>query len=210
MVAFELIESFVPAANVAITCGFIEELFVHQGEQGPVSVTLERDRYERLSFRSRTPGPSEYQLFVWHHLAIDAADVVLLTIRSAKDDAEAPADADVRLGPQYFSVLGTEPVRYSRRVRPGPVNFRRQRVQATLEGETGLAGHASSSTSTAGDRVLGPGVVLQMGGRVAFRASGTAVRGPAKRRAYGVVLIRSRSSGESQAVKPSNLSIERQ
>ena len=33
-----------------------------------------------------------------HHLAVDAADVVLLAVLGVEDDAEAPADAHVGLG----------------------------------------------------------------------------------------------------------------
>jgi hypothetical protein len=53
-VVSQLVESSVPAVAVAITRGLVEELFVHQGQQGPVTVTLERDRDQCFSLRSRT------------------------------------------------------------------------------------------------------------------------------------------------------------
>jgi hypothetical protein len=79
---------------------------------------------------------------------------MFLAVRSAKDDTEAPADADVRLGVQHFGVLGAEPARYFCRVRPGSLDFRRQRVQAALESKTGLGGHTCSLNKDCAAREL--------------------------------------------------------
>ena len=57
--SFRACRAFVPAAAVAITRRLVEELFVHQSQQGAITVTLEPDRDQRLSFRSGTPRPGE-------------------------------------------------------------------------------------------------------------------------------------------------------
>ena len=65
---------------MAIARGLVEELLVDQRQQRSTLVRLDQDGDERLALRRRAPGPGEDELFVAHHLAVDAADVMLLAV----------------------------------------------------------------------------------------------------------------------------------
>src|SRR5882757_6496051 len=77
----ELVERADPSAFVAIACGLVEQLFVVQGEKRAVTVRLKRHRDQRFTLRRRMPGPAENKFPVRHHVAIDAADLVMSAVR---------------------------------------------------------------------------------------------------------------------------------
>src|SRR4029079_4846523 len=105
-----------------------------------------------------TPCPAEGQLLVRHHLAIDAADVVLFAVLGAEADAILAADADIEFSVLDRPGIGTEPSHDFLGVRPGGVNRFWRGFDPPLEGETGLdedvgcEGHDTSSSRNAARR----------------------------------------------------------
>src|SRR5258708_12726589 len=95
---FKIVEHADPAALMAVTRGLIEQLLMVEREQRALAVRLQRDRHQGFTFRRRMPGPAEHQPPVRYHLAIDAADFVILVV-GGEADAKTSADSpvDVRL-----------------------------------------------------------------------------------------------------------------
>src|SRR5215831_4533862 len=121
---------------MAVARGLVEELFVGQSQDGPVTVALERDRHQRLAFRRRMPRPREDETFVRHHLAIDAADVVPLAAGAAHDETESSPDTHVGLDVhRVVDLPRPPPAFYLLRIRPGGVDLRRRRVESPPDGE---------------------------------------------------------------------------
>ena len=92
-VMLEIAEEFGPAALVVVARGLIDELRVMEGEQGAAAVGPDRHRHLGDALRRRMPGPAEHQPLVRHHLAIDAADLVIFTVGPGELDPVAAADA---------------------------------------------------------------------------------------------------------------------
>src|ERR1700687_2179636 len=136
----KLVEAAGPTFRVAVAGGLVEELLVGEGQSGAAAIGLDQDGDERLALRRGAPGPSEHELLVRHHLAIDAADVMLLAVDAAHDDAEAAADARVRLGAQGLDLFRPEPLGYFFGLRPRGVDFSGGCGETTLKGEAGLGG----------------------------------------------------------------------
>src|SRR5919112_893399 len=78
---FQLDEAARPTVLVTVTGMLIEELLVRERHDGVVAVGFELDRDERLTLRRGAPRPGKDQLLVRHHLAINAADIVLVSRR---------------------------------------------------------------------------------------------------------------------------------
>src|SRR6476660_8030503 len=134
---FKIVEHAGPAVLMVVARGLIEQLLVVEREQRAVAVGLQGDRHQRFTFRRRMPGPAEHQPLVRHHLAIDAADIVILTVFLAEADAVTPADpgVDVRLLRAWLDRRWREPARHSLRVGPRGVDFLGRRIETTFEGE---------------------------------------------------------------------------
>src|SRR5215467_14045462 len=90
--SFELVEAAGPTLAVAVARGLVEELLVNQGEDRSGAVKLDQNGHKRLALWHGAPCPGEHELLVGHHLAVDAADVVLLT------ELDRVASADARVG----------------------------------------------------------------------------------------------------------------
>src|SRR5215471_7348474 len=93
--SFELVEAAGPTLAVAVARGLVEELLVNQGEDRSRAVRLDQNGHERLALWNGAPCPGEHELLVGHHLAVDAADVMLLTVLCAELDRVVAADAHV-------------------------------------------------------------------------------------------------------------------
>src|SRR5688500_4337623 len=115
----------------------VEELLVAQVELGAALRGTEDDRHHRFALRRGTrPRPGEDELALWHHFPVDAGHFVVIALRAAEADAEAPADPHIELGEGDTLLPGrTPPALYRLRVRPRPVDLlRRDRVEP-VEGE---------------------------------------------------------------------------
>src|SRR5581483_5766858 len=138
---------------VAIACGLVEELLVHEGHQRAVALSLESDCHQRFTFRRCFPCPREYELLVLDDFAIDAADIVLLTItRLLHHDAESAANSYIRFSVNGPNFTRTHPMLQFFRVGPRRKDFRRRCVEPAPDGEAGLGcdgGHLSSSRKAA-------------------------------------------------------------
>jgi hypothetical protein len=67
---------------VPVAGRFVEELLMEEGEQRAVAVRLDQNGDQRLALRHGAPRPGEIELLVRDHLAIDAAHMMLLAVRS--------------------------------------------------------------------------------------------------------------------------------
>src|SRR3974377_2365755 len=94
-IGFELVEGRVPAAIVAVTCAFIEELLVREHQERAVAVRLEFDGDQRLSLGCRPPRPCVDALAVRDRLTNGAGDAVIFAPRTARVDHESSAGARV-------------------------------------------------------------------------------------------------------------------
>src|SRR5262249_40070905 len=136
----ELVERSAPAVAMSVALGFVGELLMDQREDGAVAVALERDGDERLPLGLRAPLPGEHELLIGHDLAVDAAHVVLLSVRGAHEHTKTAAHARVGLRRQCHRVGGRVPPHHFFRVGPRLVDFRGRGVEPALESEAGLGG----------------------------------------------------------------------
>src|SRR5262245_60542849 len=140
---------------VAVACFLVEELLVEEREHRAVAVDLQGDRHPRLPLGRALPRPSEHELLVRHHLAVDAADIMLLAVRRAHVKVVVPAHARFGLGAGRYDLLRPNPARYFFGVGPRGIDFFGRRIETTFEGEAWfdvefwLGGHDSSSMKAA-------------------------------------------------------------
>src|SRR5579871_813491 len=158
------LESNRPAALMALARRLIEQLLMLQREQRALAIRLQRDRHLRFTLGRRMPGPAEDEAPVRHHLAVDAADLIIFACRG-EAEAEASADPHIRLGLQRVRarVRPAEPAHYFLRVGPGGKDLFGRRVDATLKyearsrdgfGDVGCCRHVSSSTKAVRRSIL--------------------------------------------------------
>src|SRR6266446_6465779 len=134
---FKLVERADPAVLVGVARGLIEQLFVVEREQRAVAVRLQRDRHQRFALRCRMPGPAEHQPLVRHYLAVDPADLMMLSVFVGEGDAVAAANpcVDARVPGAGLDRRRPEPAGYLLRVRPRGVDFFGRGIETTFEGE---------------------------------------------------------------------------
>src|SRR5258708_39574815 len=138
---FKRVERADPAALVAVAGDLIEQLLVRKREQRAVAIGLQRHRHQRFAFRRRVPRPAEHQPLVRYHLAIDAADFVVLVV-GRKADTKTSTDPRVDVGAERgrLAVGAPEPSDYFLRVDPRGVDFRRRGIGTTVEAEAPAGG----------------------------------------------------------------------
>src|SRR5215210_8972465 len=140
---------------VAVACGFVEELLVNECQKRALGLGPDQYGHERLALWHRAPSPGEDEFLVRHHVAIGAADVMLLAILGMKHDGIFSAPPHIELGLLHRSRIRAEPFDQFFGVRPRGVDFFRRRMEATfegkawLDGDAGLRGHGSFSTNAA-------------------------------------------------------------
>src|SRR5215472_17820582 len=122
---------------MAVARRLVEQLLMVERQKRSLAIRLQGDRHQRFALGRRVPGPAEDEAAVGHHLAVDTADLVILSL-GREAEAKAPTDPRIdlscrRLGPR---VRPAEPAHYFLRVGPGGINPFGRRIDATLEGET--------------------------------------------------------------------------
>ena len=124
-------------ALVVVAGGLIEQCLMVQRQQRAPAVGLQRHRHQRFAFRGRMPGPAEHQFFVRHHLVIDPADFMILSVAVGEADTKSPADPRIDNGVHRagLDLRRPEPARYFFRVGPRRVDFLRRRMETAFEGE---------------------------------------------------------------------------
>src|SRR3974390_176763 len=139
-IGFELVEGRVPAAVVAVTRAFIEELLVREHQERAVAVRLEFDGDQRLPLGCRLPGPRVDDLAVRNRLVNGAGDAVIFALRTARVDHETSAGARFENRFEDSDAARTEPARYLRRLCPRAVDPLRCGLEAAADGEAWLDG----------------------------------------------------------------------
>src|SRR5665648_122280 len=153
--ALELVETAGPAFAMAIARGLVEELLVNQSEERAVAIGLDENGHQGLALGHGAPRPGEHQLLVGDHLAIRAADVMLLAVLGVEGNGVAAAGPHIGLGMPHGPGIGAEPSHDFFGVGPGGVDRFGRGIETTFEGEAwlgfegGLGGHGSSSTKAA-------------------------------------------------------------
>src|SRR5689334_22287975 len=94
---------------MAVARLLIGELLMEKRQHGAVAGRLEPDGHLRFAFRRALESPAEDQLAVGHDLAIDAADAVVLAVRSPELHAKAAAHAHVGLGDRWARTRSAAP-----------------------------------------------------------------------------------------------------
>src|ERR1043166_7164861 len=137
---------------MTVARGFVEELFVREGEQRAVAVRPDENRDERFPFRRRVPRPGKHEFLVRHDLAVDAVDLMPLAVGALRGNLVAAADAHVSLHASARDIRRRKPPLYLFWAAPRGEDFRGRRVEAPLDGETWFrcdGGHGSSSKNAA-------------------------------------------------------------